>query len=148
MNHIFYIHSLRRHPGCFQFLAITNKAAMNVVEHVSLWYGGASFAYMLRNSIAESSGRTISNILRNRQVDFQIGSTSLQSQHHFLKVLSFFLSVFCLLVFKDLFILCMWVYCCCLQIQQNGESDPWTIVSHHAVAGNWTQDLWKSSQCS
>jgi hypothetical protein len=21
------------------------------------------------------------------------------------------------------------------------------IVSHHVVAGNWTQDLWKSSQC-
>jgi hypothetical protein len=21
-------------------------------------------------------------------------------------------------------------------------------VSHHVVAGNWTQDLWKSSQCS
>ena len=22
------------------------------------------------------------------------------------------------------------------------------VVSHHAAAGNWTQDLWKSSQCS
>ena len=22
------------------------------------------------------------------------------------------------------------------------------VVSHHVVAGNWTQDLWKSSQCS
>jgi hypothetical protein len=34
--------------GCFQLLAITNKAAMNIVEHVSLWYGGASFGYMSR----------------------------------------------------------------------------------------------------
>jgi hypothetical protein len=24
----------------------------------------------------------------------------------------------------------------------------WVVVSHHVVAGIWTQDLWKSSQCS
>jgi hypothetical protein len=22
------------------------------------------------------------------------------------------------------------------------------VVSHHVASGNWTQDLWKSSQCS
>jgi hypothetical protein len=43
INHIFYIYSsVEGHLGCFQFLAVTNKAAMNIVEHMSLWYGGAS----------------------------------------------------------------------------------------------------------
>ena len=46
--------SLEGHLGCFQFLAIMNKAAMNIVEQVSLWYGGASFGYMPRSGIAES----------------------------------------------------------------------------------------------
>jgi hypothetical protein len=29
--------------GCFWFLAITNRAAVNIVEHLSLWCGGTSF---------------------------------------------------------------------------------------------------------
>ena len=38
MCHIFFIHlSVEGHLGCFQFLAIMNKAAMNIVEQVSLW---------------------------------------------------------------------------------------------------------------
>ena len=36
MYHIFCIHSsVGGHLGSFQLLAITNKAAMNIVEHVS-----------------------------------------------------------------------------------------------------------------
>jgi hypothetical protein len=36
MNHIFFIHSsIERQLGCLQFLIITNKAAMNIVEQVS-----------------------------------------------------------------------------------------------------------------
>jgi hypothetical protein len=31
-----------------------NKAAMNIVAHVSLWDGGASFWYMPRRGIAGS----------------------------------------------------------------------------------------------
>jgi hypothetical protein len=46
------------------------KPAMNIVEHVPQWYGGASFRYMPRSGIAGSSGRTISNFLMNRQIDF------------------------------------------------------------------------------
>ena len=34
--------------GCFQFLPIMNKAAMKIVEQVSLWNGEASFGYMSR----------------------------------------------------------------------------------------------------
>jgi hypothetical protein len=62
MNHIFCIHSsVERHLGCFQLLAIINKAAMNIVEHLSLCYGEASFGYMPRSGITGSSGITISN---------------------------------------------------------------------------------------
>jgi hypothetical protein len=36
MNHIFCIHSsIVERLGCFQLLAPTNKAVMNIVEHVS-----------------------------------------------------------------------------------------------------------------
>jgi hypothetical protein len=45
----FYIHSsVEGHVGCFQLLAIINKASMNIVKHVSLLYIGASFRYMPR----------------------------------------------------------------------------------------------------
>jgi hypothetical protein len=39
------------HLGCFQFLAITFKAAMNIVEHVPLSHGGASFGCISKSSI-------------------------------------------------------------------------------------------------
>jgi hypothetical protein len=45
----------------FQLLAIINQAAMNIVEHISLLYVGASFMYMPRSGIAGSSGSTMSN---------------------------------------------------------------------------------------
>jgi hypothetical protein len=35
MYHILYIHSsIEGHQGCFQLLAIKNKASLNIVEHV------------------------------------------------------------------------------------------------------------------
>jgi hypothetical protein len=79
MYHIFYINSsVEGHLGSFQFLAIINKAAMNIVEHMSLLYVGASFGYISKRSIAGYSGGTMSNFLRNLQTDFQSGCTSLQ----------------------------------------------------------------------
>ena len=43
MYHIFCIYSsVEGHLGSFQLLAIINKAAMNIVEHVSLLHVGAS----------------------------------------------------------------------------------------------------------
>jgi hypothetical protein len=80
MSHIFCIHSLvEGNLGCFQLLAITSKAAMNIVEHVPLWYGGASFGCKLRGGIAVSSVRAISNFLGNCQLDCQSSHTGLQS---------------------------------------------------------------------
>jgi hypothetical protein len=52
---------------------------MNIVKHVSLIHAGASSGYMPRSGIAGSSGRTISNFLRNCQIDFQSDCNSLQS---------------------------------------------------------------------
>ena len=50
MSHNFFIHSLvEGHLGCFQFLAITVQAAMNIVEQVSLSDGGAYFGNMSRS---------------------------------------------------------------------------------------------------
>ena len=80
MYHIFCIHSsVEGHLGSFQLLAIINKADMNIVEHVSLLQVGSSSGYMPRRGIAESSGITTSNFLRNCQTDFQSGCISLHS---------------------------------------------------------------------
>jgi hypothetical protein len=89
LYHIFCIHSsVKGHLGSFQLLAILNKAAMTIVEHVSLLHVGASSGYMSRSGISGSSGSTMSNFLRNRQTDFQSGYTSLQSHQQWRSVLS------------------------------------------------------------
>ena len=50
MHHNFCIHSSDAgHLGCLQFLAITNKFAMNRVESVTVWAGGVPFGYMLKH---------------------------------------------------------------------------------------------------
>ena len=90
INRIFCIYSLvQEHLDCFQIQAITSKAAMNIVEDITLWHGEASFRYMLKSGIAESSGRSISIFLRKLQIDFQSGCTSLQSHQQWSSVLLF-----------------------------------------------------------
>jgi hypothetical protein len=64
--------------GCLQ-LAIINMAGMNIVKHMFLLHGAASFGYMPRSGIVRSSGSIMSNFLRICQTDFQSGCTSLQS---------------------------------------------------------------------
>jgi hypothetical protein len=61
------------------YFTITNKATMNIVEHVPLWHDGILSGYIPKSGIVGSSGRTISNFLRNLQIDFQRGCTRLQS---------------------------------------------------------------------
>ena len=52
MNYIFCTHySVVGYLGGFQLLAITNKAAMNIVEQVSLCYGGASFGCITNSGV-------------------------------------------------------------------------------------------------
>jgi hypothetical protein len=87
MCHIFCIHSsVEGHLSSFQLLAIINKAAMNIVEHVSLLQVGTSSGYMPRTGIAGSSGSTMSNFLRKHQTDFQSVCTSLQSHQQWRSV--------------------------------------------------------------
>jgi hypothetical protein len=63
----------------FQLLAVTNKAAMNIIlEQMPLWHGGATFGYIPKRYTAGSSDRSITNFLRNIQIDCQSGCTSLQ----------------------------------------------------------------------
>jgi hypothetical protein len=53
MYHIFCIHSsVEGQLGCSQLLVIISKAAMNIVEHVSLLQVGTFSVYMPRSGIA------------------------------------------------------------------------------------------------
>ena len=55
MYHIFFIcSSVEEHLDCIQFQAISNKAAINIDEQVSLWDGRASVGYMPRSDVAGS----------------------------------------------------------------------------------------------
>jgi hypothetical protein len=59
---------------------------MNKMKHVSLWHCGATFGYISKSGLAGSSGRSISNFLRNLQIDFQSGCTSLKSHQQWRSV--------------------------------------------------------------
>jgi len=86
MYYILCIHSsLEGHLGSFQLLAIINKAAMNIVEHVSLLYAGASLGYMPRSGIAGSSGSKY-YVQLSEEPHFQSGCTSLQSHQQWRSV--------------------------------------------------------------
>jgi hypothetical protein len=53
---VYCIHSsVEGHLGSFQLLAIINKAAVNIVEHVFLLTVGTSSGYMPRRGIAGST---------------------------------------------------------------------------------------------
>ena len=87
MYHIFCIYSsVEGHLGSLQLLAIINKAAVNIVEHVSLLHVGVPSGYMPRSGIAGSLGSTMSNFLRDHQTDFQSGCTGLQFHKHWRNV--------------------------------------------------------------
>jgi hypothetical protein len=61
------------------FPYISLKVTMNILGHVPLWQGGASFGYIPKSGLSGYSGRSISSFLRSHQIDFQSGYTSLQS---------------------------------------------------------------------
>jgi hypothetical protein len=71
------------HLGCFQLLAIINKAAINIVEHMTF--------YMLEHLlciylVVIQLGRTISKFLRNHQTDSQSDFIHLQSHHQWRRI--------------------------------------------------------------
>jgi hypothetical protein len=73
MYHIFCIHSsVEGHLVSFQLPVIINKAAMNILELLSLLHVGESSGYRPRSGIPGSSGNTLSSFLRNLQMDFLI----------------------------------------------------------------------------
>jgi hypothetical protein len=87
MYHIFCIHySVEGQLGSLQLLAIIDRAAMNIVEHVSLLPVGTSSGYMPRRGTAVSTSSTMSSFLRNCQTDFQSGCKSLQSHQQWRSV--------------------------------------------------------------
>jgi hypothetical protein len=55
-------------------------------EHVEALHVGTSSGYMPSSGIAGSSGSTMSSFLRNCQIDFQNGCTSLQSHQQWRSV--------------------------------------------------------------
>ena len=87
MFHTFFNHSsMEGHLGCFQVLAITNSAAMNIVEQMLLWYNRASLGYIPKSGIAGSWGKLTPSFLRNRHTDFHSGCTSLHSHQQWMSV--------------------------------------------------------------
>jgi hypothetical protein len=87
MYHIFCIHSsVEGHLGSFQLLTIINKAAINIMKHVSLLQVATSSGYMPSRGIAGSSDSIMSTFMRNCQTDFQSGCTSLQSHQQWRSV--------------------------------------------------------------
>ena len=67
-------------------LAITNSAAMNIVEHMSLLHGCGSFGYIPKSGIAGSCGKLIPIFLRNCHTDLQNCCMSLYSHQQWRSV--------------------------------------------------------------
>ena len=59
-------------------------------------------------------------------------------------------ALFIFLIFKKiyLFIICKYTVAVFRHSRRESQISLWTVVSHHVVAGIWTQYIWKNSQCS
>ena len=87
MCHTFFNHSsIEGHLDWFQVLAITNSAAMNIVEQMLLQYVRESLGYIPKSGIAGSWGRLTPSFLRNCHTDFQSGCTSLHFHQQWMRV--------------------------------------------------------------
>lgn len=71
-----YHSSIGGHLDDFHFLALMNKAAMNISVHVFLWmFVFISLGYISRERTAGSHGNSMFKLLRNCQNVVQRGST-------------------------------------------------------------------------
>ena len=69
-----------------QVLAITNNAAKNIVELMSLLHGCGSFGYIPKRGIVGSCGKLIPIFLRNCHTNLRNGYTSLHSHQQWRSV--------------------------------------------------------------
>jgi hypothetical protein len=88
MYHIYCIHSsVEGHQDSFQLLAIINKAAMNIVEHVSLLKIGTSSGYMRpvdqnnRIEVEHITSHTYSHVIFDKEARNTYCENSVLSNH-------------------------------------------------------------------
>jgi hypothetical protein len=82
MNHIFCIYSsVVEHLGCFQLLAITNKAAMNIVKHMPLWCGGHSWYVLTNRWIVAKKKKKVQNTQDTRRLTRQGAQVRIPQSH-------------------------------------------------------------------
>jgi hypothetical protein len=80
MYHIFCIHySVEGHLGSFHLLAIIHKAAMNIVEHVSLLQVGMSSGYMLKRLTRGHRDSILFSKIRNEKGDITTEPEEIQN---------------------------------------------------------------------